>query len=156
MTEIPNNLRTENIQNIRQASSGIVSTTINTKNNFVNRYSSTLNTVIPDSMFSGSIQDVQIKVDSVSNKFVNQLPKTPEIPTIKSLIPSIPSFVPQRISYAEIKIFIKQKIDSIKGKKQSALIQSQKSNIERAKDPFLYRQNIINSAQKVKINNVLR
>lgn len=110
-----------------------------------------LEQLVPDSTFSGSLEDVNARVDGILNSYESKIPKVPQIPSIPSLIPEL---VPPIPSYAEVKEIINTKIQKAKKDNQEAFISAQNTAIERAKNPFAARKELLNKST-IRLTNVL-
>ena len=108
-----------------------------------------LEQLVPDSTFSGSLEDVNARVDGILNSYESKIPKVPQIPSIPSLIPEL---VPPIPSYAEVKEVINTKIQKAKKDNQEAFISAQNTAIERAKNPFAARRDLVNNNARRVVN----
>lgn len=108
-----------------------------------------LEQLVPDSTFSGSLEDVNARVDGILNSYESKIPKVPQIPSIPSLIPEL---VPPIPSYAEVKEIINTKIQKAKKDNQEAFISAQNTAIERAKNPFAARRDLVNNNARRVVN----
>lgn len=112
-----------------------------------------LESLLPDRLFSGSIGDVQNRVNETITQYEQRIPQIPEIPSIGSLVPRL---VPPIPSYAEIKELVYNKIKEVKQKEQEAFIESQRLRVEAAKDSFQYRNQIMQTKRATEnVKNVL-
>jgi hypothetical protein len=112
-----------------------------------------LESLLPDSLFTGSIEDVQARVNDTVTQYEQRIPQIPEIPSIQSLTPRL---IPPVPSYAEIKELVHNKIKAVKQQQQEAFIESQRLRVEAAKDSFGYRAQIVQATQATEnVNNVL-
>lgn len=119
-------------------------------------YYSTLNTAIPDQLFTtGSIDQIQQRALRAGMIFMGTLPTPRIIPSIPTLRVPIPAFPPRRPSYGNIKSFIKTKIDRIKQQKQKASMKALKEELKKQENPFQYRKNLTTINQRNVANTVL-
>ncbi len=106
---------------------------------------SLLNVVIPDSLFkTGSLDQIKERTLGTATRYINglQLPKL--IPSIPNITLPLPAFPPKRPSYAQIKNYIKTKIDRIKKQRQKASIKALNNELKMQENPFKYRQMLQN------------
>ena len=108
-----------------------------------------LEQLVPDTTFSGSLEDIKAKANNILDSYESKLPQIPQIPTIPSLIPEL---VPPVPSYAEVKETINTKIQKAKKDSQEAFISAQTTAIERAKNPFAARRDLVNSNTRRVVN----
>lgn len=112
----------------------------------------TLNTVIPDGLFTtGSIDQVKARTLGAARDYISGLPALPTIPSIPPLI--IPK--PRIPTYGDIKNYIKTKIDRIKQQRQQASVKALDAELKKQENPFKYRQSLINKEQNNVVSTVI-
>lgn len=113
----------------------------------------TLDTLLPDTLFTGSIQDIESRVNETVSSYQQRIPQIPELPSIGSLVPR---YIPPIPTYGEIKELIHNRIKEIKKQKQEAFISAQNELVEKSKDSFTYRQQLLQTKQATQnVKNVL-
>lgn len=100
-----------------------------------------LEIALPDRLFQGPDEQIQAKLQQAVNLYVNGLPPIPEIPTVSSLLPTLPRLAVPRLSYGQIKDFIERKKEEIRRARQEAFIKSQEALLEETKNAFAFRDN---------------
>lgn len=115
---------------------------------------SNLDTVIPDSLFQGTAEQVELLTTTAIKAYLTSLPSIPAIPSITSLLPTLPNITVPRLSYGQIKDFVERKKDEVLARRQQAFTESQKSLVEESRDGFSFRRNITNKTS-LNLSNVL-
>lgn len=108
-----------------------------------------INLILPDSLFSGSIDEIRNRTMDKVTQFTTSLPTVPTLPTIP--ITTVP-FPPKVPSFGQIKNYINTKIDRIKRQRQQASVSALKEELNNRKNPFEYRQQLRN---QIRPNTVL-
>lgn len=104
-----------------------------------------LSQIVPDRIFeSGSYDTMRSRALSGVETFVNGLPRPRIIDGIPTVIPTTPSLP----TFSQFKDYIETKIDRIKQQRQRASAKAVKERLKKKDNPFTYRQELINTAQK--------
>lgn len=104
---------------------------------------SVLNAALPDSLFeTGSIDQIKDAATSKAEDFIASF--APAIPIFALPVLSPPNPLP-RPSIAQIKNFIKTKIDRIKAQRQAASVRALREELKAQQNPFEYRQQLKNT-----------
>lgn len=113
---------------------------------------SVLSQVIPDRIFeSGSYDTMRNRALSGVGTFVNGLPQPRIIEGLPTSIPAPPSLP----SFSQFKDYIETKIDRIKQQRQRASARAVKERLKKKDNPFTYRQELINIAQKSNLTRTI-
>lgn len=110
-----------------------------------------LDRIVPDSTFSGSLEEVKSKAQVVIDTYRSQIPTVPQIPEIPTLVQQ---YVPAIPSYAEVREYIDEQIAELKRKKQEAFINAQNEFVRKAEDAFASRKQMV--ANKTRQNVVAK
>ena len=110
-----------------------------------------LDRIVPDSTFSGSLEEVKSKAQVVIDTYRSQIPTVPQIPEIPTLVQQ---YVPAIPSYAEVREYIDAQIAELKRKKQEAFINAQNEFVRKAEDAFASRKQMV--ANKTRQNVVAK
>lgn len=112
-----------------------------------------LNSIIPDKLFkTGSIEQIRQRTLQIADDYTIKLPTAPTLPSIPPI--TVP-FPPKRPSFAQIKNYIETKIDRIKLQRQQASTKALKERLKKKENPFTYRKEVINTAQRSRLNTLL-
>lgn len=143
---------TGQLSNITNQVSNITNLTTQISDDIVQR-SQLLDSIIPDSVFSGSIEEIRTRANNIVEVYINGI-KIPQIPDIASLIPEIP-VIPRIPSYGEIKQYIDARIESIKLKRVRAFEVAQEQLVRESLTPYTLMKKTASKNQiSQMINNV--
>jgi thiamine pyrophosphate-dependent acetolactate synthase large subunit-like protein len=116
-----------------------------------------LNSLIPPTTFSGSIQQIEAKINGVQesyNRYVESVPTVPQIPTIASLAARFAPQIPPIPSYVELKSQLYNRLKEEKQKKQDAFVEIVNVQAEEAKKPFTKKRKAVERLNS--ISNIIR
>ena len=116
-----------------------------------------LNNLIPPTTFSGSIQEIEAKINGVQesyNRYVESVPTVPQIPTIASLAARFAPQIPPIPSYVELKSQLYNRLKEEKQKKQDAFVEIVNVQAEEAKKPFTKKRKAVERLNS--ISNIIR
>jgi hypothetical protein len=135
VTQVQNRLSTFSAGNIQSVTGSIPN---------ISNISLPLLNFIPPSALEGSLEEIEEKLRRAGEIYVNGLPQAPDISSISSLIPKLPRIIPPIPSVGKIKKSLEVLLDNIKKKKQEAFMRAHMKDVQESKQPYTYRQNIVN------------